>query len=184
MGKYLCACLIAVFATAPAAANPYLNPVPDQSLEKMRGGFVLPTGLNVGIGITTETRIDGQLVLRSVFTADHGPGTLAIQGRDAAGNLVNLPVEPGGQAVGPDGTIKLVANGDSTRLTLNGKGTDVSHLLGNGYGSIVTNSVDGRTIDVATTIDLDLRSAMPSNLGSSLFRVETLSLDATQSLTR
>jgi len=184
MGKFLRFCLIAVVTAAPAAANPFGSPLSDTALQEMRGGFALPSGLDIGIGVTTETRIDGQLVLRSVLTADHGPGTLAIQGRNTAGDLVNLSVEPGGQAVGPDGTIKLVSRGDSTRLTLNGEGINVSHLLGGGYGSIVANRVDGRTIDVATTIDLDIRNAMPSNLGSTLFRVENLSLDATQSLTR
>lgn len=184
MRELLLACAVGALAITPAAADPYSKPLPDPALQQMRGGFVLPSGLNIGIGVTTESRIDGQLVLRSVFTADHGPGTLAIEGRNAAGELTNLAIQPGGQTVGRDGTIRLVSNGNATRLTLNGEGVDVSHLVGRGYGSIVANRTDGRTIDVATTIDLDIRNATPSSLGSSLFRIETLSLDATQSLTR
>ncbi|UZK67767.1 hypothetical protein [Sphingomonas sp. M1-B02] len=58
------ACLTACIATAER--------VPDTLLAQMRGGVELPNGLNVAIGIDIQTRVDGVLVLHTVYTSD-GP---------------------------------------------------------------------------------------------------------------
>lgn len=63
-----------VFAAAAAAASP----IPDDELARMRGGFALPGGLSVAIAVQSDTRIDGALVLRSVYRVDQGTPVLQV----------------------------------------------------------------------------------------------------------
>lgn len=175
----------AAFASsAPTVAQSFAQPIADSRLDTMRGGFDLPNGLSIGLGVTTETRIDGQLVLRTVFAANQGPPSLTTFGRDESGELVGIGAAEGSPVVGPDGTIRIVSSGNSSRIILNGQGVDISHLAGEGIGSIIANISDSRTIDVRTTVDVDIRNATPDLVGSSLLRVESLALDVTRSLVR
>lgn len=55
------------------ASNP--APVPDRELATMRGGVLLPNGLNVAVGIDIQTRIDGVLALHTIYTSEQpNPG--------------------------------------------------------------------------------------------------------------
>ncbi|WP_022681638.1 hypothetical protein [Sphingobium bisphenolivorans] len=54
---------------SPAAANPFgTPPVSDRSLSSMRGGFELPNGMNVAVGVQIDTYVDNSLALRTVLT--------------------------------------------------------------------------------------------------------------------
>ncbi|WP_230482265.1 hypothetical protein [Sphingomonas sp. Leaf21] len=74
--------LAILFAAALATAAPESDdprrvgdaaPVPDRELATMRGGLMLPNGLNVAIGIDIQTRIDGVLALHTIFSSE-APG--------------------------------------------------------------------------------------------------------------
>jgi hypothetical protein len=181
--RLICALTFLALPTA-ASASPFGDALPDQSLDKMRGGFDLPNGLNVALGVTTETRVDGQMILRTVLSADEGPASISTYARDESGQLVAVQLEDGATVIGRDGAVRLVDNRGAVRVVLDGQQTDVTHLLGDGLGSLVANTADGRTIDVVTTVDVDVRNASPDLIGSSLFRVEGLALDATRDLVR
>jgi hypothetical protein len=43
----------------------------------MRGGFSLPNGIDIALAVQTQTKIDGAIVLRTVFQADDGPARFA-----------------------------------------------------------------------------------------------------------
>jgi hypothetical protein len=184
MKSYLAALLL-LLVPVQATASPFTNPLTDEKLSSMRGGFTLPGGLQVALGVTTESRIDGQLVLRSTFTLSDGAQSLQVEARSADGSLRKLDGAPGDSFTGPDGTLTLVRKGEATHVVLNGNQLDLTHLAGSrGFGSIVANSADGRSIDVSTVVGLDIRGATPERLGSSLLRVEALALDATAALAR
>ena len=53
-------------------------PVADEMLADSRGKFLLPNGVEVMMAVQTDTSVDGQLLLRSVFTVDQGAPQLAI----------------------------------------------------------------------------------------------------------
>lgn len=180
LGRLMLAIAATLFS-ASAYAEQYDQAVPDQALDQMRGGFTLPNGLGVTLGVVTETRLDGSTVLKTVLTADQGPASIATYTRDAAGNLVQTDAA-GGSVIGRDGALSQSSSNGGVRVTLNGQGTDVTHLLRNGLGSIISNTADNRTIDVTTTVDIDISNASPELLGSSLFRVEDVALDATRGL--
>lgn len=44
--------------------------VADGDLDKVRGGFVLPNGLDVRLGVTVDTLVDGRLALSTLLTVD------------------------------------------------------------------------------------------------------------------
>ncbi|MBO9518523.1 MAG: hypothetical protein J7493_10695 [Porphyrobacter sp.] len=47
--------------------------VADEELDRMRGGFELPNGMDIAVGIDIQTMVDGALALRTVLnTADNG----------------------------------------------------------------------------------------------------------------
>jgi hypothetical protein len=65
---------MAVLSFAPAAAQngPFERAptVADGKLDQVRGGVLLPNGMDIGLGIAVDTRIDGHLVLSTVLTMD------------------------------------------------------------------------------------------------------------------
>ncbi|MBJ6122791.1 hypothetical protein [Sphingomonas mollis] len=62
---------------APAPA-PLQDPLPNEVLATQRGGFRLPSGIDVALTVQTQTAINGAVVLRSVFQADRGTPTLTV----------------------------------------------------------------------------------------------------------
>lgn len=71
--------LLAGAATPAVGENPFGAPaVSDAELSEMRGGFALPGGIDLSIVVRTETSVDGNLLLRSVYALDQGPATLQV----------------------------------------------------------------------------------------------------------
>lgn len=66
---------VAAIAAAPAAADSGsfegAQIVPDGNLGDVRGGFLLPNGMDIGLGITVDTLVDGRLALSTVMTVDN-----------------------------------------------------------------------------------------------------------------
>jgi hypothetical protein len=56
-------------------------PVSDAELADERGGFILPGGVDVSIAVQSDTRVNGVLLLRTIFVADRGPSTLNVFAR-------------------------------------------------------------------------------------------------------
>ena len=96
------AALVLLLVPVQATASPFTNPLIDEKLSSMRGGFTLPGGLQVALGVTTESRIDGQLVLRSTFTLGDGAQSLQVEARSADGSLRKLDGAPGDSFTGPE----------------------------------------------------------------------------------
>jgi hypothetical protein len=63
---------------ATMLSGPFSQALSDAELAGQRGGFRLPNGIDVAITVQTETAIDNAVVLRSVFTIDHGQPKFAI----------------------------------------------------------------------------------------------------------
>lgn len=178
--------LLLAAAPLPAAAQSFpTQPLPDQRLDELRGGFDLPGGGTVTLGVVTTTRVDGQEVLRTVFNVQNGP-TVTVLARDGTSGGVT-PVDPaiGGAGVRTaDGTVTLVAMPNGMRVELAGDRIDVTHLVGQSFGSVIANSADNRVIDVATTLNISLGGVTQDAIGASSAAVDTLALDATARLSR
>ena len=72
---------------------------------------------------------------------------------------------------------------DTTRngvrtVSLNGADLTITHLAGNAFGSAIANSGSDRAIDTQTTVSINLSNAGPDVLGSAMFRVQDIALDA------
>jgi hypothetical protein len=66
--------MLAILANAAFAAAP----LPESDLAELRGGFSLMGGLDVAISIQSDTRVDGSLLLRTVYRVDRTVPQLAI----------------------------------------------------------------------------------------------------------
>lgn len=68
-----------------APETPYeATPLADPVLAGITGKFLLPDGTAIALSVTTDTRVDGQLLLRSVLTVDQG-STLKVFGGTGGG---------------------------------------------------------------------------------------------------
>lgn len=110
---------------APFRAPPVADPV----LATMRGGVLLPNGLQLAIGIDIQTRVDGNLVLHTIYASDGpiigprvftdgadgqqlAPGTVTVRTPDVPGTpIVSVARTPGGPQV--------VASSNRTGATVN-----------------------------------------------------------------
>ncbi|NJC32930.1 hypothetical protein GGR88_000404 [Sphingomonas jejuensis] len=211
--------------------------VPDEALATMRGGFRLPSGIDVSLAVQSETSVDGLLLLRSVYRIDDGAPKLALfapapgqtvrtqpveaNGASAGGlavsfdrssgvvfvpsgttrpavsvssgaspaaaapdGLAPIDIAPGGSVDTNGGTVRLVDAGGQIQARLDGMEIDVGHVFGQGFGTIIANSGNDRTIDTVTTISLDLTGTTPFNLGSAAMRIDGLATDAVRGMIR
>lgn len=219
-------------------ARPFMGErVPDDVLATMRGGFRLPSGIDVTLAVQSETSVDGLLLLRSIYRIDSGAPALSLfapaPGQsvatqpatastasagglsvmfDRSSGVVFVPgagarpavsvtsgaspaatsddglsaigIAPGGSVETSGGTLRLVDAGGQLQARLDGMQIDVGHVFGQGFGTIIANSGNDRTIDTVTTISLGLSGTSPFNLGSAAMRVDGLAIDAVRGLIR
>lgn len=180
--------LLALLAALPSPALAQAvdaTPMTDPELAATRGGFILPGGITITLGVTTDTRVDGQEVLRTVFSFDGAMPKVAVLSAAEGGGLSPVELDPGGAGVMTrDGVVRLRA-GDTARVEFSGDRLDISHLVGRGaIGSVVANAADNRAIDVTTSVDIGLAGVRPDELGSAMARVDTLVLDVTTQMVR
>lgn len=87
--SWLTAALLAQAISIPFNAGP----ISDHDLAQMRGGFSLPNGINIALAVQTQTKIDGAVVLRTVFQADEGPSRF----------IAYVPTTNGSSSIGASG---------------------------------------------------------------------------------
>ncbi len=197
--------------------------VPDEDLAGMRGGFRLPSGIDIAMTVQTQTAIDGQIALRTVFRIDQGTPTLvayvpragesvpidrpATDRQVAAAtptitydNRTGIRVTPGMASTVGVGAVGAAADLDDLPVGLveAGSGAGVAidrsggvqtaridradltivHIAGHAFGSAIANMGSDRAIDTQTSVAIQVGNAAPDVLGSSLFRTQTVALDA------
>lgn len=97
------------------------------------------------------------------------------------GQLVDGLTEVDLPQVTDNGAIRQVGTGSAQAIELQGQDLRVVHFTGNALGTAISNSGSDRTIDTLTTVSLDLRNAGPDVLGSAMFRVENVAIEALSS---
>lgn len=200
-------------------------PLPDRELAQLRGGIRLPSGVDVALSVQTQTSVNGNVVLQTVFQADRGPATVTAyaprsgevvvasareQQTAAAANAPvvtfdarsGVTVAPGARlpttaafsgnappvaaglervtdgTVTDNGIIADVGGGAVRTVELQAADLRVAHLTGSAIGSVISNTANDRTIDTVTNVAIDLRNAGPDTVGSAMFRVQDVALDA------
>ncbi|MEP3052057.1 MAG: hypothetical protein ABJP48_04865 [Erythrobacter sp.] len=131
----------------------------DAALAEARGGFVLPGGIDLDFAVLQETRIDGELVLRSSYALSE------------TGPIVSI------EQVSDSANVETVSDASGSRVTVEVVGTQVSHLAGSVTGSAIANVADNRTISTVTTIDLDLSRTAVGQIGSLIPTLGALARD-------
>ena len=183
-------------------------PVSDAALADQRGGFALPGGGQINVAVQSDTRINGQLVLRtvliaaqaaptlSVFVKNDGAGDPASTVVTAGGTTVNLTTKappitadappgmtqvaltPGQSVTTAAGDVRYDKTGAAAQIVLNAPDLQVRQLMGQAFGSIVSNRGNDMTIDNSTIINIDMSGAPTLSFGSALPRLDALAADA------
>jgi hypothetical protein len=154
-----CLALAAGMAAVPARPAPFDDAarVDDATLDKLRGGVRLPDGTDVTVGVAIETRVNGELVLRTALNSE----ALGAQVTSAPGfGGVRVETTPGGQMV-----------------TLVGPSLELRHLVGEATGAVVANTANNRVIDTLTVVNVELRDA-GALVAPTMFQIEAIALDA------
>lgn len=142
-------------------------------------------GLQPGINVVID-RSGGVTTIRPTWGSAGIPVAVTSGTQATAGStLPEVHVVPGGAAQQTGGgavSIQQLAHGD--RIELAGGGLDISHLVGQSFGTVVTNTANDRSIDTMTSVDISLHNATPDVVGSSLMRAEDAALEAARDLVR
>ncbi|MFT3977039.1 MAG: hypothetical protein QM688_08015 [Sphingomonas bacterium] len=244
------AALTAMMAGTPVWGEAaFGDPVDDATLAGSYGKFLAPGGIDLAMSVQSSTTVNGNLVLRSVFSVDQGPGRLQVFAPASGSNgpQVSLPATSGtgnvqsnmsgsqGVSVSVDratgttiiqptygtasapavsvsntqapaaavdnsglvpvtpaasgvetgaGVVSIASTGDGARVTLDGAGFSISHLVGAATGSVIANAANDRTIDTVTNVQIDLHNAQAMALGSAMLRVDSVVSAATRAMFR
>lgn len=173
---FLIAAAILAFPTRGHASEPPLFdsvPLDDGQLDAARGGFTLPGGIQVDFGATISTSIDGARLLQTNVQFTDTGVTTTYQAADG------VPVHIEGGIGASNGTISIGPTGGGT-VTLDVETADlfIRHVVGGSIGSIIANTANGRTIDNQVSIDLKLDNVTPLAVGSGVFQIEAMGVDA------
>ncbi|RYG33467.1 MAG: hypothetical protein EON93_09575 [Burkholderiales bacterium] len=141
----------------------------DDRLDQIRGGFVLPNGMDLAIGIDIQTLVNGALALRTEFRTGNGGVPLLFTG---AGAPSAVPADEGGHvtAVRGLGMIRLVDGSPTPNAS--GVGQQRIELSPNGpaaaipLGSVLLAKDEAGSIVVLQGEGLEVRHMIGSVVGS------------------
>jgi hypothetical protein len=137
-------------ANEQAAANlPVL--VPDEDLDKLRGGFVW-SGLNINFGADIRTYVNGELALHTVLNwTDNGAETT----QTARTGLSPVDAAAFSDGILSNGRIRMKV-GDTPVYLLNDGQTAIAHNTVNGVQNMLINTARGfeSVQEVHATLDL------------------------------
>lgn len=141
---------LGLVAAPLAAQSPFgdVAAMDDAALAQERGGILLPGGIDLDIAVLQETRIDGELVLRSSYMlAESGP-------------IVSV------EQVSKDASVISALDETGSLVLIEVPGTQVAHLAGAATGSVIANEANNRTISTVTMVDIDLSRMAVGQIGS------------------
>lgn len=174
---------LSFFYYSTAMASPFeAAPVSDDTLNDMRGGFDLPNGMKVSLGVEMTTYVDQSLILRTVLNVtDVANSGLQVTVPSSGANpvIVGSPSnEPIKIEIPSDlGMVTVNRNEDGSSVVLKGPDLEVQHLTGNSTGMLIANTLDNRVIDTITTVNVSLdNSAVP--VGNMMLRLDSVISDA------
>lgn len=160
--------------------------VPDDELADQRGGFMLPNGVDVALTVQTQTSLDGNVVLRTVFKADQGPASLTVYAPRSGELVAARTGGPGAATVMPVVTydsrtgiqISAAGGGPSVSIATPGAGVDVLPAglarVDAATGAVTDNGVISQTTRGAlqtaelTSADLSIAHLAGSAFGSAI----------------
>ncbi len=104
--RFACAIMGLVAVSSAGEAQDFGAPLPEEELATLTGKFILPGGGSLALSVTSDTMLNGSLILRTVLTIDQG-SKLQVFGRD------DSSASPAGTTGGTSGAGPTLATGVS-----------------------------------------------------------------------
>ena len=98
MARPLLLCALLALTATPLPAQEWGAPLADAALADMTGKFILPGGGSLALSVTSDTMLNGALVLRTVLTVDQGSSVQVFGRPDGAASPTGV-TGGAGQAV-------------------------------------------------------------------------------------
>lgn len=141
----------AVVAAGPTFTLPEL---PDAVLAEQRGGVRLPSGIDLALTVNTQTSVDGNIVLQTVFSIEDGGPTVTVLTPEA-GRTVAAPVA-GRQSVAASGGGPVVTYDRQSGLQVANSRGALPIEFGSGAASALAAPPEGlQPIDPAMPVTTD-----------------------------
>lgn len=145
----------------PVAAVGLPALVPDEDLDKLRGGFVV-SGLGINFGADIRTYVNGDLMLQTVLNwSDEGAHTT----QTAAAGLSPVDVSALENGVLSNGNIRMKV-GDTPVYLLNNGQTAIVHETANGVQNMLINTANG--FEAIQEVDATLTLSGYENFNSDM----------------
>lgn len=96
MARPLLLCALLALTAAPLPAQEWGAPLADAALADMTGKFILPNGGSLALSVTSDTMLNGALVLRTVLTVDQGSSVQVFGRPDGAASPTGATGATGG----------------------------------------------------------------------------------------
>ncbi|WP_375195709.1 hypothetical protein [Sphingobium sp.] len=155
-------------APAPAHAEPFAQApiVADTRLGDIRGGFLLPNGMDIGLGVTVDTLIDGRLALSTMLSIDDTSHLTVYTG----GDMRRQASVTGIRVSGPDGSslVRITQGAGPSPVS----GGQPIALLPNGapvatrWGTVQLSQSDAQSTVLLTGDGIELRHMIGSVTGA------------------
>lgn len=142
-------------AARPNAGQQGVSPAPTVVYDRQGGVRISRSGLGPNVSITSSPSAAGS--------------------QDTSGLI---EIDMANPVTTQDGVIARVGEAARSGVELKSSDLHVVHYTAGAFGSAIANSANDRVIDTQTTISIDLRNAGPDVLGSTMFRVENVAIDA------
>lgn len=146
---------VSVPVGTPAAVGQVIPPVPDHELASMRGGMLLPNGLNVAVGIDIQTRIDGVLALHTIYSSE-GPNSGIRVYTDGTTSPSTAPTTTVVSTQGAPVVVSwsptqttVIPSGGGPAMTINVVAGPMSNWLDAAGQTLIPVSTNGPAIDAA-----------------------------------
>lgn len=156
----------AMFIPQTAKANPVAAVdlpalVPDEDLDKLRGGFVF-SGLDINFGADIRTYVNGELLLHTVLNwSDDGAETM----QTAAAGLSPVDAASLQNGVFSNGNIRMKV-GDTPVYLLNDGQTAIVHETANGVQNMLINTAS--SFDSVQEVDATLNLSGYENFNANM----------------
>ncbi|MER2519373.1 MAG: hypothetical protein ABTQ34_01650 [Bdellovibrionales bacterium] len=133
-----------------------LSPMNAAELEEAYGGYILPNGMNINIGIETEILLDGKSVVHNYYSSGKITAPTSASSTVAAAKIEQLGTTTKVYPVASSASVSQPETQTTTLPTGNTTITSSADPLTGNVTTLVSNSANGAVISQIQSITIDI----------------------------